>query len=786
VKEDHAVTTTYIADDAIARAAISMHIPDDTLPIYGQDIDSFMQKPLLITSGLWSTANTAGTLLVDSSIATYLVGNSFWRNKMQGFRLVRGTAVFRLVINANPFQCGRLLLHYIPSTSNRNVHYLPTLNHTLYERTQHPGIELDCRETAAIIKIPYITPVNFAIYTETGPSMAWDWGHVYTSVLDPLKVGSGGTTTVEWSLYLSFEDFELAAPIVPQGAKSNKKFSVKKVGRHEEQNTQGAVSSALSAVSTSLGALSMIPALAPMTEPAAWVASGLSGVASFFGWSKPRYEKFPQVMSRRLNHYMSNYNGEDYLPTLAVDSTNKSMINDSLSVYEGDEMSWNFLKSRTALFNTFAWVNTATAGTALYTLNVSPSGVGNVTTQVTNGHTATIAHGPPIVYLSQFFQYYRGSIDLIFKLVKTEFHSGRLEITYTPDDNTGATLPTLTTSQLALRHIIDIREGTEFCLNIPYLSALPYINMTSILGRLTVRVLNELRAPETASQTINVLMFARGGRDLEFQMPKYVTSTNTPFAVVAQMEELTCDVIGGGKTKELTLHYSSQTIGESFSSFKQLLNRYSFVTGVTDIAEFVGAQAIRVNPWFYNMSWQDATTGVTATSAWGNDWYSRIAPMYAFYKGSARLMVVPIGATVSTANAILTTQYPKTLVAIESQAYPDINPAAFPASLQQINSYGGVGMHLSDAHVGYSGSGVPYYCKTRCSNVQPILRGGTTNASNGAIMSDETQPDISVNFANYASGTEATFERFHIFRSMGDDFQFSFFITSPPFLISNP
>jgi len=777
VSEQAQITTTFIEDSATSGTSLARHTPDDNLPIYGQTIPEFLTKPLLVASGLWATTDTAGTLLVNTTIATQLFNNAHWMNKLQGFSLCRGTAVYRLQINANPFQAGKLMLHFLPSTYAREVTYVGMHNHTLTERTQQPRVELDCRETAAIIHLPYITPANFCSYIATGPTWEYDWGYIYLSVLSPLVVGSGGTTTVEYSLYLSFEDFELAGPIVPQmsGGGPKKKYKTKSIGDKEEEATSGTpVANALGSVATISAALSAVPFLAPVAGPVSWVAAGLSGLASWFGWSKPRYTKIPSVIARRFNYYMSNFNGEDMLPTIALDCQNKLQIKDSLSVYDLDEMSWAFLKNQSALVKTFTWAYNQTTGTSLFTMQVNPNTSFNQTTNVINSVTATIVHGPPITYLAPFFKHWRGGIDYIFKIVKTDFHSGRLEITFTPGTDTTPTYPTTTTSLLALRHIIDIREGTEFCLTMPFLVSTNYLNMDEISGMLQVRVLNELRAPETCAQTISILVYIKGSPDLELQTPCNISNMYLPYTPVTQMEELTCDGIGGSPPHALNLHYASESIGESFSSIKQLLNRFTQVLWTTRPAASTNNTMINIWPYFSGVAWQHAATGATTVSVNGGDAYGWMSNMYAFYRGGAKIMV-RTEQLAAGGYQISVCQRTFPLNATTAPILAGINTytGSWSGTYQNVAGPGLVGFNYMEQGSGLVGSAIPYQAKTRCSNTLNI-------SATNVIPTDPTQSVNGVQVGGYGALAE-----YIVYRSFGDDFQFAYFVGAPPVLTTN-
>jgi len=156
-------------------------------------------------------------------------------------------------------------------------------------------------------------------------------------------------------------------------------------------------------------------------------------------------------------------------------------------------------------------------------------------------------------------------------------------ITWTPD-NVAITAPTTTgNSMLALRHIVDIRDGTEIELLLPYLVGTNYSitdsfsSSSNCSGQLDITVLNELRAPETCSTAMDILIYYSGGPDFEFAAP----GRNNVYPFMPQMADLDCGVIGGDKKLVQNTTNAEQSIGELFSSVKQILNKYVFFISIT-------------------------------------------------------------------------------------------------------------------------------------------------------------------------------------------------------------
>jgi hypothetical protein len=67
-------------------------------------------------------------------------------------------------------------------------------NFDLCQETQHPNVELDCRDTVCELRVPYIAPTDW--YEMSSVASPISWGTVYLTILSVLNTGSGGEGSV--------------------------------------------------------------------------------------------------------------------------------------------------------------------------------------------------------------------------------------------------------------------------------------------------------------------------------------------------------------------------------------------------------------------------------------------------------------------------------------------------------------------------------------------------------------------------------------------------------------
>jgi hypothetical protein len=488
-------------------------------------ISDFFVKPQMVATLSWSSTSPIATTLYRASIASMITGNQVYLRKLQGYNLIRATAVVRVMLNAQPFHAGRLILTFLPQASVRETRCpreFNLRNAFLMNSTIQPNVEIDCRDGVAELEIPYISPTSYYDLTTN----EFDWGDVFLKVLSPLA--TSGASNVNLSVFVYFKDLELSAPsfeahssavVMDTTAKSDKRTRARRgpaeVKNLETSEESGWISGMFNGVSTYAGYLSHIPNTVGAIATGVSVASGaLGNLAKYFGYSKPFVISEPQPVIQSHTRYMINSPGFQQGNNMGIFPNAKLEPLADFAGSQHDEMSINYIKRIPALVTRFSFTTSQANNASIYTQVVRPDSLFEQQTVNTREYRSF----PPFAALQNVFEYYRGSIEVIFKIVKTDFHSGKLLITFTPDSST--TSPTVSQSTYSLRQIVDIRETTEVRLIMPYMRALNFLrhgepNSKNSIGLLNVRVLNQLVATPTVSSSIDILVYYAGGPDYE-------------------------------------------------------------------------------------------------------------------------------------------------------------------------------------------------------------------------------------------------------------------------------
>lgn len=661
-------TTTFVNDGNEKSQVVRPVSLDASLAMPATDdntIGLFMAKPVAIETGSWTSAlspnATLGVYKIGSYLVDPLVTPKLWANKLSGYNLMRGTAVLKFVLNSQPFQAGRLLLHFLPGESiftGYSNTYAKLHNFSLATKTQQPNVELDISDGAATLRIPYVAPTLWF-----SRDSKFDWGTVYVSVLSPLS--SQSSTTVNFIAYLYFEDFELAAPIygpemfVPEmDGMKNVVGDAWRNAKRERNRTKdsGVITTFFDFVKKPLDLLSNVPVIGTVASELSKASGSLGNVASYFGWSRPFDVKGIQVVQQHAGYRSFNFNGSSVSDVLAMDSMNQLAPMSNFAGSDVDEMSFSYLKEIPCYINRFSWSTSQLYDANLYSWQASPRSSCEVgSANFGDSGTQNVFSFAPFAHISRAFRYYRGGIVITLKVVKTQYHSGRMVVTFTPSL---VNVPTNGDGRpYVYRDIIDIRESDTFSFTLPYMHPAPFLNTgfyqsslgdDSFFGTFRVDVLNPLVAASTVSSSVDVLVYVSAA-------PDYQLTAVQPLSSVAFVPEMgdtsgksgdlprVAGAIGDAPSPVYGLMPSALCVGEVFTSLKQLFSMLRPVT-VPGYGGVVGGYVKATwCPYYPALVKQVNTTFDYFTPTYAFDYVSEFGPGFAFSRGGIRMSIPEAG-----------------------------------------------------------------------------------------------------------------------------------------------
>lgn len=789
--------TTTLVDENTAQTIGTSHIASLTSDFtFGsmdtnsqQDIGDFLKKPFLVASGVLSASDDA-TTFTPYNMPQYLLSQDFFYQKLKGNLFFKGTLEFTLTVNANPFQQGRYLLTWCPTGGSRSdgAHsgqWIDAHTFSAMQRTQIPHVQLDlASQTRVTLEVPFVSA--YSCWTTATSSHQFDTGQVRIYPYASLATGSGGSTTAGYSLWARFKDSTLSTAAVPNAGGSFSKKEQKSQGK-------GPVESVAKHIGIFASKVSAVPLLAPFAAPVAWAADLVSGVASVFGWAKPINAGPDDLVVRDFMYNYTHYDAVDNSKLLAYSAKNEVENIDGFAGTSVDELDFNtFLTIPSYSGVSFNWNGTQASGVLLNELLMSPIQFQQAYADV-NGNTQ-ISH-TPVSFLSNSFGRWRGGFAITFKFVKTKFHAGRLVVAFNPGSvysPPGTT--TLALTQYLNRHIIDLREVSEYTINVPYVAMTPYLDTQQAncyFGYLRTYILDELTNPSTTASSIVTLIEVACLPDFEFAVPttnpftpiintginavphsggSFSQSNGDGFAPVS-------DYIGSSEAKGVSLGPARSCIGERITSIRQILRipHLSICWQTPDETDYM-----KVKPFTITCAWSKTTGIGYDLPNYAADPYSQFGSMFALSRGGVRMKFMPnFGVELKSQIALgfLDVQYGGNSGG-DYVDFSSVPPSG--ASLSYNMDITGVPLAMTD--LGTRGGlefQVPAYSRLHSRGGADML----SNTQNFHLSGDGTvtsSPDVALWI--YRNRTLNPGMNFHIARAMSDDGNFGGFVSIPPML----
>jgi len=526
-------------------------------------IKDFLSRPIIIQTGLWNstgTSSTAGSQLYTANFPEVLISNAMYQEKLRGFVGLRATLVVKVQVNSQPFQQGRLMLQYYPYAQ-----YMPNrvslVNSTLQGRSGCPRTDLDLSVgTEVEMRIPYVSPhVYYNLITGQG-----SFGAIYLVVYSQLRDQISGTGSVEYTVWAHLEDVDVQYPTganvftgsAPNFAnlgqkmiegnfseadlretwktksfqKSPDKIFAQVASEIKGLKENGTVSAGIGQISEGLSTMSRIPILGNLFTRPAWISAQASNIFKMLGFSKPTVQGLPCETKLRGQVRMANFDGVDTSHKMALSVQNEIETKSGLAGTSADEMDLSHVLSIPNFWDRFTWSTSNLTGENLWDNYVTPMKIKSFSTNVVDRFVTT-----HMGYVANTHGYWRGSIVYTFKFVKTQFHSGRLRISFIPfyyNTTISTGVPDVSRTQ---KIIVDLRTSTEVSFTVPYVSSRPWMfcirpesswlgtdnamMFNAVSGIVRVEVLNQLVAANNVYQSIDTIVEVSGGPDLTFAAP---------------------------------------------------------------------------------------------------------------------------------------------------------------------------------------------------------------------------------------------------------------------------
>lgn len=809
-------TTTFVTDANVVATTVSnpMYTPRSlymsSSDNYMQEIKTFLQKPQIVAQGTLNSTDTVSSFTsLAASFPQFFGTIPLWREKTQGYFGIRFDLSFRLVVNATRFQQGRYILLWKPfggATADTAKNSAIMAGHvmTLVQRTQMPHSEIDINcDTEINMLIPFSNVYNYCDIRSIQSST--DFNSIGEIQIYPYVALNAvtGALTANFTLYVSAVNVELISAAAPQMAPITSRKGRNETSVEQADANMGPISSIMKKVSAASSILTGVPLISSYSSSVGWLADILGNTAAVFGYSKPINLEHANRMTKEIFPYIANTDGPDNSFPFALSYKNEIAQMSGVSPTDLDEMDFSFLCTIPTFSKVVSWSTAPASGAALTSLGVGPTGSTALTTTV---NTALLVHYPPFEFLARHFKFWRGTMVYKFKIVKTEFHSGRLSFSYSPSTVTqiGASTPTYANLPYIHREIVDIRLDNEVIFSVPYVSSTPYKPVlpespddSHVTGIFAIHVVDPLVAPDTVSQKVDIIVEISMGPDAEFSVPIGFTTRVPFYGAAPQMgvfdnvgnpETNVCNEesgsIGAMVSSDDLIINSLHCIGEKISSVRKYIRRPS--PWIKYLA-LVPTELLLVTPFGLPMATQNGITNTVPAVL--PDVYASFASLYLYSRGSVRLKFVSPDAIQSSVGPTAgTIGYfrPKWLYKMNVNLS---NPTTIQSFISAITPYSAedstqLNMILSTAE--NNELQIPHYHRFPLRNKFDHSMNSQYAYSQHTGLSTGTATEVHI----FRSLTELTVPAqdsipCRVYRGTADDCNFSYFLSVPPMTIYN-
>lgn len=397
--------------------------------------------------------------------------NSFVRDKIKNYELLRMKLHVKMVISGTKFHYGRALVSYNPYTANDQVTVSRSfISQDLIQASQKPHFFLNpTKNTGGDLCLPFFWPKNYLSI----PDADWDdMGEIVISSFGNLLHANGGDDPVTITTYIWAEDVVLTIPtssvppLVSQSGRRGKRVNAKDQGNAINSNDeygQGIISKPAAAVAKAAGALSNLPVIGPYMTATQIGANATSRIAQMFGYSRPNVITDIQQFKPMPAGNLANTDAADAALKLTLDSKAELSVDSRTVGLDGaDEMGILDYVKRESYLTQFSWAPDAGPDTLLWNTRVLPMQLDNISGEI---------HMTPLAHMASVFEQWQGSLKFRFQIVKSDFHKGRILARWDPNQFTSSIDYNTNYSR-----VIDIAETDDFEIVVGWGQSVPWLN----------------------------------------------------------------------------------------------------------------------------------------------------------------------------------------------------------------------------------------------------------------------------------------------------------------------
>lgn len=762
-------------------------------------LGEYLRRPVKIYTYSWSESETVGIKATITPWQSFF-NNKYIASKLANYAFLRCDLKIKVLVNASPFYYGAFMINYqpLPNFSPDTIGAGASTKYFIPE-SQRPHIWVYPQNSSGgEMTLPFFWPKNWLSVQKNQDFL--DIGELNLIDYTGLQSANGATgsgCTIQ--IFAWAENVELSGPSLGLSL----------------QSEVGLISKPASAVAKFARSLSAVPVIGKFARASDIGATAIAKIAGLFGWTNmPVIQPCTSVRPAPFSQLATTEIGYPK-ERLTLDPKNELAVDPSIvGLPSVDELSLNYLLTKESYLTQFTWSTLTATDTILFTSLVTPE---LQDFEAVSG--ATLLQQPVMAWASYYFNNWRGDIIFRFKVICSQYHKGRLRISWDPAGTTTSNITNIANSSAAIQTVVlDIGKDSDVEFRVPYNQALPWLvmvqdrgistgfslspsptftyNPNNHNGTLSTTVLTDLSAP-IATSSIQVMVFVRGADNLEVANPGFsqrqlLSPAIDGFQIQGDNAPIESSTpLTTGKDSRVAPDRYLLNFGERVTSLRPLLHRMHFIFSIFEDTNGVYQSIIyhwlfRLPPTFgYDAYGIHQAKGLITTGTnFPFNWCSinplgYYLPGFIGYRGSINYTLNRAGTETLTPTMHITRRVLNTgakasvnnnISGTTSLDAPRSSFLGFPtgnAGFALTNQHTNAGLEVSFPF--YS----PYKFESTCA------QSGTWASFNGQPLVDAFEVMYSDSIEN-SVGKQSNF-----YAGTGHDFNVLFFLNAPSYLIFN-
>jgi hypothetical protein len=482
------------------------------------------------------TTLTEGTFVKLYNVPNDLLANCQQKQPFNNNYLGRGNVKIKVIVSSSQFHQGMLCVFWAPMLSKTVFEGVFTGDKTQISNLQCGYIDLNRPQPFEMV-INYSHLENYLrLNAATDTSVDGSLGIFGVHVFDQLQVATGGSTTVNASIIVSFDGWEFYLPVAVDTCTSlslsrkNKRPNSVKSQIFEQQgnhfsNVHNSWTVIKNVADSTIAQEQHGDEFENKQSADLDVQADISADAS--NMDKPFVALNPQPITLKNSQYLNNDTNVEHLSKLTLVASEQCPSRIAHYGRNQDECSIRYIAKIPSFIYEIPWTTSNIPGDQLFSLLICPSPINTSIRPVPTGDTVPISQSY-LDYLSGQFLFWRARFNLHFKLVASNYQTGilRVGIVYGKYDATA----TANEANCQFMRIIDLKEGqreydftTEFptttqmlqCTSTHRSQLFPDQLAQCAVGTLYVHVINPLIVGVGATNNIHIQVFM-SSTDIEY------------------------------------------------------------------------------------------------------------------------------------------------------------------------------------------------------------------------------------------------------------------------------